>query len=200
MKPKYKIGDRIWVVEADYNREIDTYKPDFVTIEKIEEVVKNNRYLFGRKLKVGIFIYKMEEGCSYWRAEDTIFLGESDALEVALHSNQTLKKKVSLNEEFESLLKTGIAISDGIYDVTSIEFKAVDRNIKSGIEWIRNHEKFWVADAYETDFPILLSDEPRCLNSKKWNKENWVGSGFNYGSTNIIKNCPKGILILAEND
>ena len=126
MKPKYKIGDRVWVVEANYNREIDTYKPDFVTIENIEEVVKNNRYLFGRKLKVGTFIYKMEEGCSYWRAEDTIFLGESDALEVALHSNQALKKEISLNEEFERLLKTGIDVSDGIYDVSGIESLKVD--------------------------------------------------------------------------
>lgn len=48
-------------------------------------------------------------------------------------------------------------------------------------------------EVYETDFPILLFDEPQ-------NKTRLIGSGFNYGSINMIRNCPKDILILAEND
>ena len=80
MKPKYDIGDKVWVVEANYHRN-DVYKPDFVTIEDVEEVTKKNNYLFGRKLKIGSFTYKMKEGCSYWRADDTIFMSEKETSE-----------------------------------------------------------------------------------------------------------------------
>lgn len=204
MKSKYNIGDKVWVEEGDFNREEDIHKPDLVTIEEIEKVTEKNNILFGRTLNIkkAPFIYKMEEGCSYWKAEDEIFLDAADALVLATRANRVLKMKTDMRKEFERLLKNGIGVSDGIYDVTDIDFLAVytDSEIGLGIEWIKNHKEFWVADAYETDFPILLSDEPRCLNSKKWNKVNWIGSGFNYGSTNIIRNCPRDILILAEND
>ena len=199
MKSKYNVGDKVWTISANFNRK-EIYAPDFVTIEEIKEVGRNNNILFGRVLDIGTFIYKMEEGCSYWRAEDEIFLSKTQTTNLITQAKQKLEKKMQLKEKFENLVKRGINVDDGIYDIEGIEFLAVDANIESAIEWIENHEKFWIADAYETDFPILLSDEPRCLNSKKWNEECWIGSGFNYGSTNIIKNCPKDILILAEND
>ena len=199
MKPKYDIGDKVWVVEANYDGE-DIYKPDFVTIEKIEELTKINKHLFGGRLEIGSFIYKTKEGGSFWKPEDRIFLSEEETLEAITQSKQMLEMEKQLESRFGDLLKRGIRLSDGIYDLDGIEFIVVDGNSELGIEWIEAHKEFWIADAYETDFPILLSKEPRCLNSKKWNKENWIGSGFNYGSTNIIKNCPKDILILAEND
>ena len=109
--------------------------------------------------------------------------------------------KRQIKKDFKSELKKGKCIFDGIYDVSGIEsFEVDDKNYGVAIVWMQNHKPFWVANAYETDCVILLAGKPRKLNSKKWNKENWMGSGFNYGSTNTIKDCPKDILILAEND
>ncbi len=85
-------------------------------------------------------------------------------------------------------------------------------NIKKDEEWARRTRKtvrdnrreielfvekyptFVVASAYETHFSILLSKMPPEASVEQ------IGSGFNYGSTNIINNCPRSLLILAEND
>lgn len=101
-------------------------------------------------------------------------------------------------------------ILDGaIYDVTGLDFLSVDaepEDIEKHLQktsirkFIKKYPHYRIASAYNTDYSFLLSDEPKHLSSSKWNKENWFGIGFNYGSVNIIKNCPKDILILAEND
>ena len=89
----------------------------------------------------------------------------------------------------------GVYVKDGIYDVSNIEYFLVNHKDKEATAvWIEAHDKFWVASAYETDTIILLAGEPKKFEGS------WDGSGFNYGSTNIIIGCPKSILILAEND
>lgn len=50
------------------------------------------------------------------------------------------------------------------------------------------------AEGYETGCGFLLSRQP-----KKF-RGNVIGSGFNYGSTNLLSGCPSRILIIAEND
>ena len=84
---------------------------------------------------------------------------------------------------------------DGIFDVSDINYIVVDnREVKKVINWIKEKNKFWIASAYATKTEILFAKKP-----KKF-KGNQEGSGFSYGSTNILTNCPKNILILAQND
>lgn len=52
---------------------------------------------------------------------------------------------------------------------------------------------WWDAYAYGTQYSFLLSIKPTIM-------VNYEGCGFNYGSNNIIENCPKRILICAEDD
>jgi len=60
---------------------------------------------------------------------------------------------------------------------------------KHNINW----ERAWLANAYATGCVFVLNKEPIPLSS--------IGSGFNYGSTNIIEVHEKGrVLILAEDD
>jgi len=87
-------------------------------------------------------------------------------------------------------------LSDGIYDVTGIEVINVEAADVEVEAFIWKYPKFWVASAYETDTTLLVATKP----TKLVTKDIVIGSGFNYGSTNVIRNCPKDILILAEND
>ncbi len=100
--------------------------------------------------------------------------------------------------EFESFIgkhEKMIHIKDGVYDVTGIEFlPAHENNSDKVIEWLENKDKFWLANAYETDYHILFAEEPKKFEGKR------NGSDFNCGSTNILIDCPKNVLILAEND
>lgn len=108
-------------------------------------------------------------------------------------------------------------IKDGIYDVTDITFLITKRELqynnkkidsKNYEEWyetddeddeavqsfINQYPNYVIASAYETSAYIFLAKSPDKFNGKRY------GSGFHYGSTNILQNCPKDILILAEND
>ena len=100
--------------------------------------------------------------------------------------------------EFENFINEHekmIHIHDGIYDVTDIKFLPTNENNPDEIiEWLHDKDKFWLANAYETDYYILFAEEPKKFEGKQ------NGSDFNHGSTNILMDCPKNILILAEND
>jgi hypothetical protein len=97
-------------------------------------------------------------------------------------------------------------LTDGIYDVTGLKsiiinigIDCVMKDIKSTqykqyLEFTIENPEYVICSAYETDETILLNKRPEKFNGKI------KGSGFNYGSTTIIQNCPKDILILAEND
>ena len=96
-------------------------------------------------------------------------------------------------------------LSDGMYAVSddTIVYEVDSRigdtnedidNDPKALKFIAKYPNFVVASAYETGTTILLSKPP-----KKF-KHVGPGCGFNYGSTNLIENCPKRLLILAEND
>ena len=98
-----------------------------------------------------------------------------------------------LIEEAEEIRSVG----DGIYDVSNLEYIEVEEICgdykKDVINFIRKYPNFYYASAYETNTVILLSDKPIELNIPQ------IG-GFNYGTTAVLDNCPKTLLILAEND
>jgi hypothetical protein len=107
-------------------------------------------------------------------------------------------------------------LKDGIYNMTGIDFLMTDykdweykredinqwvlkRPIPKHIEdFLIKHPNHVLASAYDTDTFIILANEPKLLFNNK--SPEWIGNGFNYGSTNILTNLPNAILILAEND
>ena len=104
-------------------------------------------------------------------------------------------------QEFEKFVEDlsasgkSVNVKDGVYDVTDINFIVkTSKNTDEVAAWVNEREKVWIANAYETDEYIFLENEPKKFAGKRY------GSGFNHGSTNILTDCPKSVLILAEND
>ena len=122
--------------------------------------------------------------------------------------------------------RTEAFIGDGIYDVSEVEFVQISgslnsvlsdtkerfdgvilnnemfknkynqRNLASTKEiesFVEKYPDFFLANAYETGTSFLLNAEPSRVSISR-------GSGFSYGSTNILTGCPKRVLILAQND
>lgn len=111
-------------------------------------------------------------------------------------------------------------VRDGIYDLSGVEYLSEpvfwegpgrfydlsteekkqhrkDHNEKTAklfMEFIGKYPGYALAEAYETETTFLLSRYPDKFSGVQ------LGSGFNYGSTSILDNCPRTILILAEND
>lgn len=88
-------------------------------------------------------------------------------------------------------------LSDGIYNIENIEFIEINtegKNDNKAQKFIKKYPKYIIGSAYETDTMFLLSKIPPEIKNQD------IGSGFNYGSCNIIQNCPTSILILAQND
>lgn len=136
-----------------------------------------------------------------------------------------IKESLNLNELYDYLQeieKNKERVPDGIYDISDIEFfnpniPTVRKWVKKGTDPSQNYEdlpnaqeilstwksnldafvekypNFLIARAYATEYALWVATIP----TKKIKN---IGSGFNYGSTNIIDDCPKRILILAEND
>lgn len=102
-------------------------------------------------------------------------------------------------QTIEDDIENAKSLDDGVYDMTGIEFvvddENKDRNKRNLEGFIKKYPDFLLASAYETDERILVATRP-----PRVRVENLLGGGFNYGSTNIIINCPKTVLILAEND
>jgi hypothetical protein len=98
-----------------------------------------------------------------------------------------------LDEEEENEKRV---MKDGIYDLEDVEILDIDDNVsnKKKEAFIKKYPNYRKASAYETDYLIYLSKTPKPFKGKN------IGSGFNYGSTNVLIDCPKRILILAEND
>lgn len=92
-------------------------------------------------------------------------------------------------------------LCDGIYelddDIEVIKCEQSDTGVygKGVKEFTKKHKSWVMASAYETEFTFLLSRKPDKFKGKS------LGSGYNYGSTNIlVPKSKKRILILAEND
>ena len=103
----------------------------------------------------------------------------------------------------KKLFENNLWLADGIYDVSDIQFMYMNDSYyhpeqlpAHAIDFINKHPQAILASAYETDGTFILSERPRLLGPVA------IGSGFNYGSTNVIS-IPRGVekvLILAEND
>ncbi len=108
------------------------------------------------------------------------------------------------NQLLRSVLQSKNYVSDGVYDISELDYcdPAIGwRPKKSLIEkkfnelkyFIEKYPNFAVAKAYQTEYPLLISEMPT-------KQIKYIGSGFNHGSNNIIDNCPKRILICGEDD
>ncbi len=112
----------------------------------------------------------------------------------------------TLNKHFDSYIESGV------YNISDIEYFEVQYpvHVVDGIqrsdskitedyvalvkgieEFVSKHPNACLASAFETEKYIILSEKPTKIVEYK-------GSGFAHGSTNIIDNCPKRILILEE--
>jgi len=101
-------------------------------------------------------------------------------------------------------------LEDGIYDVTGIEYISCGYNSDEEnqllINTLNSNREIYIGAAYGTNQVFVFFDKkPQKLKPTKKSERldtTFVreGSGFNYGFINILKNCPKDILILAEND
>lgn len=85
--------------------------------------------------------------------------------------------------------KDGKSIYEDLPNKEKIESDFLD-SIK---EFVTKYPNFGIAKPYQTDSVLWISGIPT-------KQVKTIGSGFNYGSNNIIDNCPKKILICAEND
>lgn len=194
MKPKYKVNDRVWTYHEGAH-----FSPLLATIEEVTTVdrywsLQTNEFVKGKSN-----FYKMMEGCSFYRAETALFSIKEEALIVCNEINARRKRERELRDRFDLLLDKGITLDDGIYDVTDmVYFEVRDEDREAAIEYIEAHKIFYIANAYETDKIILFSKKPHSMSSE-WCEKKWIGSGFNYGSTNLLRFCPRDILI-AEND
>lgn len=101
------------------------------------------------------------------------------------------------------------ALKDGIYNVEGIDFielkdddsMYIEGNTqlptplpKECEEFIIKYPEYVYGSAYGTPHTFILAKQPDKFTGKVY------GSWFNYGSTNLLTNCPKAILILAEDD
>jgi glycerol-3-phosphate cytidylyltransferase-like family protein len=110
------------------------------------------------------------------------------------------KKEIKeFNDWCDEVINKADYVKDGIYDITDIDYFMFDcgrvypKDKKEFREFVEKYPNFVIADPYETEQKIALSEMPT-------KKVKYNGSGFNHGSSNIIANCPSRILICAEND
>lgn len=78
--------------------------------------------------------------------------------------------------------KGGLGVSDFYTEFSKEEL----------IAFLNKHPDFVYAEPYQTNYIWFLSRRP--------NQLEYTGNGFNYGSSNLIINCPKRVLVLAEDD
>ena len=92
---------------------------------------------------------------------------------------------------------------DGVWNITDIPCLRIDKATYMSLDdqelaavqtFIAEHglENIVIGAPYGTDATFLLASQPTEV-------ETWEGC-FNYGAAAIVTNCPREILILAEND
>ena len=106
---------------------------------------------------------------------------------------------MSNKEKIEKRLEES-NLNGAIYDVEGLDLIGVEYGQEETVyvtKFIEKYPGFFAASAYETHYMILLSAQPKKITQDI----NWIGSGFNYGSTNVLSGlATKAIMILAEND
>ena len=102
------------------------------------------------------------------------------------------------NEEFEDFLFNHDKIeyvSNGIYDVTDIEFLVGDKNNRDEIiKWLKDKNKFWIADDEFLKYYILYKAKP-----KKYYGKSYSSGYLDTGTISMFINCPNSILIIENN-
>ena len=116
---------------------------------------------------------------------------------------EDIQKQEDLDEKRSRIMY----LKDGVYEIDNPKDVLLNQDDDQS-EWAceetvfeflqrkcgKQYKKFYIGTAYETDWKIVLAKKPKVV------KNMTEGSGFNYGSTNVIKPHNKTLLILAEND
>jgi hypothetical protein len=99
-------------------------------------------------------------------------------------------------------LVSGRFLEDGYYDVTDMEY--IDLGVdhlrrtatKEAEEFVERHsdKEVWAVSAYETYTVMLFAGKPRKINILA------AGKPVGHGACTVLDNCPKSILLVAEND
>lgn len=96
-----------------------------------------------------------------------------------------------------------IKLKDGIYNPRNTPFvvwrKSIHELLRSDLAFeierlIEKYPDGCIAHAYETSTTFFFTETIKPYHVEQ------LGDGFNYGSTNLLLDCPKTLLILAEND
>jgi hypothetical protein len=110
-----------------------------------------------------------------------------------------LKLALSNTYEYTDVYEAD-SLPDGVYDLTNVAYCMIEKyEFKKEISmgelelFLKAYPDFILAHPYETEMLVVLSKRPNKITTIE-------GTGFNYGSCNIITDCPKIILICAEND
>ena len=107
-----------------------------------------------------------------------------------------------------------IELPDGAYDISDIEYEVLnteepdDEDIEA---WIKKHPEGCIAIPYQKNTTFLLSKRPTPLSNdnmigmefykyQKTDKKAFFNGLNSGGAAVIIDNCPKTILICAEDD
>jgi len=95
-------------------------------------------------------------------------------------------------------------IPDGVYDASGVtEFLCCDgefvgdvseADAEKIISFCERHPNWVMAAPYQTRMIVFCSNRPVEFTGER------EGTGFNYGSCNLLQNCPSKLLILAEDD
>src|SRR4030042_1142137 len=99
-------------------------------------------------------------------------------------------------------------LKDGIYNVAGIPFLHIDEGLddldrldkfdEQVVKFIADHPDYVVGSAYQCPATFFLGWCPK--KASEDHNFRHIGSGFSYGSTNLLANCPNSLLILAEDD
>lgn len=105
-------------------------------------------------------------------------------------------------------------LHDGIYEIleNAVVLKYNDAayriELTAEIQAVLNaNPNYVVVNAYQTDTTFIITEPVKLLVESPWGQRQpestefkCSGSWFNYGSCNLLENCPKRLLILAEDD
>jgi hypothetical protein len=109
-------------------------------------------------------------------------------------------KKKGESSEYNHVFQSHL-ISDGAYDVTDIPFFHIkraegldDKITDEGLAFVKEHgaENIFVANGYQVLGIFLFAGKPKPYND--------VIGNYGRGACAIMQNCPKSILIVAEDD
>lgn len=171
---------------------------------RIIECTKQNDWYHHKSENGGMTMFSME----YAQARKEFPTKEEAQAYIDTEGDKWLKSKEGIEEvqkhDLREIAKS-IKLNDGIYTVPqTVAYKemqgSLDRIIENKetrnilLSFINKYPNTQIAHAYETATTILLTDKVHKFNGTM------ISEGFNYGGNTLIENCPKTILIIAQND